>query len=263
MDPRKKRQIIIASIVAASLVVVAAIGMTAFFVIRTQQRQDDVAEAARVATVFNKKVSAYRSSVQSALTSADSDDAQKIRAAFRAAVVKTPELGDAPEWGRTHSASYLKAQKTEKNLTKPYDDVADVLDEAVVGQPFIKAAESALKVDLDDFVKGNRFYSGAPFRDKLIPGYKKILARFNKVKVPEGREPVASKVRAALKGVIKDAEKAADELDAGRNTSINARSEYVAAGSAVLTYERSLEARLDAAIDKAAVEVSGQPKSST
>ncbi len=69
MDTRKKRRVIIASIVAASLLLVATIGTTAFFLIRKQQRTDDVAEAARVATTFNKKVSTYRSAVQSALTS--------------------------------------------------------------------------------------------------------------------------------------------------------------------------------------------------
>ncbi len=264
MDARKKRRVIIASIVAASMLLVAAIGTTAFLLIRKQQRTDDIAEAARVATTFNKKVSAYRSSVQSALTSADSDDAKKIRAAFEAAVVKTPKLGGAPEWGETHSPSYLKAKNSEKTLTKPYADVSKVLDEAVVGQPFVEAAEQALKTDIDDYIgTGTYFYSGAPFRDKLIPGFKKILATFDKVEVPEGREPVANKVRAALKGVIKDAEHAAGELDAGRSTSINARSEYVLAGSAVVSYERSLKSRLESAIQKAAGEVGGQRSEST
>jgi hypothetical protein len=259
MEARKKRQIIIASVVSASLLVVAIIGTAAFFLIRDRQRTDDVAEAARTAKAFNKDVSTYRASVESALTSTDSDNAAKIRTAFKAAVVKTPKLGDAPEWGRTHSKSYLKAEKAEKTLTKPYDDVSAVLDEAVVGQPFIKAAKSAMKTDIDDYIgKGKFFTSGAPFRDKLIPGFKKVLAKFEKVKVPKGREPVARKVRTALNGVIKDAKKAATELDAGRNTSINARAEYIAAGSAIYSYERSLEARLDSAIQKAASDVSGE-----
>jgi hypothetical protein len=259
MDARKKRNVIIASIVAASLVLVAAVGTTAFFLIRKQQRTDDVAAAARVASTFNKKVSAYRSSVESALTSSDSDHARKVRAAFKAAVVKTPKLGDAPEWGRTHSASYVKAQKTEKTLKEPYEDVSAVLDEAVVGQPFIKAAESALKTDINDYVgKGTSFYSGAPFRDKLVPGFEKVLAKFEKVPVPKGRESVARSVRAALNGVIKDGKHAAAELDAGRSTSINAQAEYLKAGTAVVAYERSLKSRLESAIRKATAEVSGQ-----
>jgi hypothetical protein len=259
MDARGKRQVIIASIVAFSLVVVAAIGTTAFFLIRKQHRTDDVVEAARVATVFNKSVSDYRSSVQSALTSADSEDAKKIRVAFKAAVVKTPKLGAGPEWGETHSKSYLKAKKAEKSLKEPYADVSAVLDEAVVGQPFVKAAESALKTNIDDYIgHGKYFYNGSVFRDKLVPGFKKVLAKFDKVAVPKGRESVARKVHDALNGVIKDAKKAAAELDAGRNTSINARSEYVAAAAAVVSYERSLKARLESAIKKATAEVSGQ-----
>jgi hypothetical protein len=263
MDARGRRQAVIASVVAASLLVVAAIGTTAFLMIRKQHRTDDVAEAAHVASVFNRKVSTYRSSVQSALTSADSDHAKQVRAAFRAAVAKTPRLGDAPEWGETHSKSYLAATKTEKTLREPYEDISAVLDEAVVGQPFIKAANSALKTDIDDYVgHGTYFYSGAPFRDKLIPGFTKILATFDKVPVPKGQEAVARKVHTALNGVIEDASTAAAELDAGRNTSIDAHAEYLAAGTAVIAYERSLTSRLESAIREAGAEVSGQPTES-
>lgn len=259
MEPRKKRQVIVASIVAASLLVVAIIGTTAFFVIRTQQRSDDVDEAARVATTYNKAVSDYRSSVESALTGSPASDARKIRTAFKAAVVKTPKLGDAPEWGRTHSTSYIKAEKSEKSLTAPYKEVTVVLDEAVVGQPFIKAAESALDFRINDFIgKSKYFYNGAPFRDKLVPGMEKILKKFDKVKVPKGREPVAGKVRDALKGIIKDAKQAAADLDAGRNTSVNATAEYLAASTAVSSYESSLRTRLESAIQDVAATVSGQ-----
>ena len=76
-----------------------------------------------------------------------------------------------------------------------------MLEEAVVGQPFIKAAEKALKVDIDDFVAARALPSGAPIRAKVIPGFKKILATFDKVDVPEGQSAVADKVRAALKEV--------------------------------------------------------------
>ena len=259
MESRKKRRVIVASIVAASMLLVATIGTTAFLLIRKQQRTDDVAEAAQVAATFNKKVSTYRSAVASALTSGDSDDAKKVKAAFDAAVVKTPELGDAPDWGKAHSKTYLTAVKTEKVLKEPYEDVTAMLDEAIVGQPFIKAAESALDFSIDDYIgKGSYFYNGSPFRNKLVPGIEKILAKFEKVKVPKGREAVASKVRAALEGVIKDAKKAAAELDAGRSTSIDAQSEYVVATSAVLTYKSSLRSRLESAIEKASADVSGQ-----
>jgi hypothetical protein len=259
MDSRGKRNVIIASIVAASLLVVTVIGTTVFFVVRNQHRQDDVAEAARVATAYNKKVSAYRSSVEQALNTRQLDDAQRIKVAFDEAVVKTPELGDAPEWGKAHSTSYRAAVKSQKTLKEPYDDVAKVLDEAVVGQPFVKAAKTALKVQINDYVgKGKYFHNGSVFRNKLVPGFKKVLAKFDKVPVPKGRESVARKVDAALNGVIKDGKKAAAELDAGRSTLINARSEYFAASSAVLTYERSLESRLESAIQKAASVVSGQ-----
>ena len=262
MDSRTKRRAIIASIVTASVLLVATIGTTAFFVIRHQQRTDDIAQASRVATTFNKKVSTYRSAVQSALTSSDSDDAKKVKAAFDAAVVKTPKLGDAPEWGKTHSKSYLKAEKSEKVLKKPYENVSEVLDEAVIGQPFIKAAQTALDFEIDDFVgKANTFYNGSAFRNKLVPGMEKLLATFDKVKVPEGREQVASKVRTVLKAVIKDAKKAANDLDAGRNTSVDAQSEYLAATTAVMSYKSSLRSRLESAIEKAGAEASGQSKS--
>ncbi len=137
-------------------------------------------------------------------------------------------------------------------LKEPYEDVSAVLDEAVVGQPFIKAAESALDFKIDDYVgKGSTFYNGYAFRNKLVPGIEKILAKFDKVKVPKGRESVARKVRAALKAVIKDAKKAADDLDAGRSTSIDAQSEYLAAATAVMSYKSSLRSRLESAIEKA------------
>ena len=152
--------------------VVAVIGTTAFFLIRKQQRSDDVAEAARVATAFNKKVSAYRSSVESALTSSDSDDAQQDQGrvrrgrrqdaqARRGARVGQDALQDVPQGG----------EGREERSRKPYDDVSVVLDEAVVGQPFIKAAKSALKVEIDDYIgKGKYFYNGSVFRNKLVPG---------------------------------------------------------------------------------------------
>lgn len=259
MDARGRRQVVIASIVAASLLVVAAIGTTAFFVIRSEQRSDDIAEAAHAAAVFSRKVSTYRSSVQTALSSADPDNAKKVKAAFDAAVVKTPELGDAPTWGKSHSERYAQAVKTEKTLKEPYEAVSTVLGEAIIGQPFIKAANAALAVDLDTFVKGRILPNGGPIRADLIPGYEQVLATFDKVKVPTGQDPVALKVRTALKAVLKDAEKAADELDSGRSTSISAQSEYVAAGSAVIAYERSLEARIDSAIAQVAAGASGQP----
>jgi hypothetical protein len=258
VDARGKRQVII----AASLLIVAAIGTTTFFVIRTQQRSDDVAEAAHVASVFSKQVSTYRSSVQSALTSTDSDNAKKLKVAFEAAVARAPKLGDAPEWGATHSRAYLTAKKTEKTLKEPYEEVSEVLDDAVVGQPFIKAADAALDVRFDDYIKGNTFYNGGPIRDKLIPGFKKNLAKFDKVEVPEGQAAVARKVRSALKQVIRDAEKAADDLDSGHSTSIDARSDYAVARAAVYAYEDSLEARLNSVITEAGKEVSGQPTES-
>jgi len=261
---RGQRNAIIAASIAFTLVVVAAVGTTAFFLIRKQHRQDDVAEAARVATVYNKKVSAYRSAVHTALTSADADEARKVRAAFKAAVVKTPKLGDAPEWGKTHSRTYIKAEESVKTLTKPYDDVSAVLDEAVVGQPFIKAALKALKTDIDDYVgKGKYFYNGSAFRDKLVPGYTKIMKKFDKVPVPKGRESVARKVHAALADVIKDGKHAAAELDAGRNTSINARAKYVEAATAVYAYQRSLKSRLASAIEDADGGVTGSTGSAT
>jgi hypothetical protein len=262
MDAWGRRRFIVASIVAAGLLVVAAIGTTAFFMIRAQQRSDDVDQAARVASAFNRKVSTYRSSVQSALTSSDTDNAKQVKAAFDAAVVKTPRLGDAPEWGRTHSTTYLRAVKTEKTLKEPYEAASTVLDEAIIGQPFIQAANAALAVDIDRFVKAKALPNGGQIRAELIPGFEKVLATFDKVAVPKGQESVALKVRTALKAVLKDAEKAADELDSGRSTSISAQSDYVAAGSAVIAYERSLEARIDSAIAEAAAVVSGQPTES-
>ena len=264
MDARGKRQVIIASIVAASLVLVAAVGTTAFFVIRKQHRSDDVAEAAKVAATFTKKVSTYRSAVQTALADSGSDNAHEVKTAFDAAVAKAPKLGDAPEWGRTHSKTYLNAVKIEKKLKDPYKNVSTVLDEAIVGQPFIKAANDALGVNLDHFVDNGTLPNGKPIRAKLIPGFKKILATFDKVAVPQGQEAVAAKVRSALKAVLKDADKAADDLDSGRSTSINARSEYLVASTAVIGYESSLRSRLDSAIEKATAQVSGQSsKSST
>ncbi len=263
MDSRKKRRVIIASIVAASLLLVATIGTTAFLLIRQQQRTDDIAEASRVAATFNKKASAYRSAVELTLNTRQLDDAERVKVAFDAAVVKTPKLGDAPAWGETHSASYRKAVKTEKTLKEPYENVSAVLEEAVVGQPFIKAAEKALKVDIDDFVAARALPSGAPIRAKVIPGFKKILATFDKVDVPEGQSAVADKVRAALKEVLKQADQAARNLDSGRSALINARSEYVVAGGAVVTYESSLRSRLESAFEKAAALTSGEPGEST
>lgn len=259
MESRKKRQLIIASLVAASLLVVAAIGTTAFFVNRNQQRADDVAEASRVAARFHQEVSAYRAAVQSTLTSRATYDAENVKIRFDAALDKaTPELGDAPAWGKTHSATYRAAVKAEKTLKDPYEDVSTVLEEAVAGQPFIAAAKVALKIKIDDYVgTSTRFSSGAPFRDKLIPGFEKALATFEQVKVPAGQEQIASDVVAALEAVIRDARKAAAQLDSGRGAGISAITEYYTANSAVTEYQQSLESRLEAAIKQAAAEVSG------
>jgi len=258
MDSRGRRNVIIAGIVAFSLVLVAAVGTTAFFLIRKQHRDDDVAEAARVASVYTKKVSAYRSSVQSALNTRQLDDAARVKVAFDAAVAKAPTLGDAPAWGKTHSTTYLAAVKSQKTLKEPYEEVSKVLDEAIVGQPFVKAANTALDVKIDSFVSERTLPDGGPIRTKLIPGFTKVLARFDKVAVPDGQETTADQVRDALKAIIKDAKRGADDLDSGRNTYISAASEYVTASNAVNTYERSLRSRLEAAVQKATADVSGQ-----
>ena len=258
MVSRWKRNVIIASIVAVSLVLVAAIGTTAFLVVRKQQRDDDVATAARVAAAYTKEVSAYRSAVQSALNTRQLGEAERVKVAFDAAVAKAPKLGNAPAWGKTHSQTYLAAVRMQKTLKEPYEGVSEVLDEAVVGQPFVKAANTALGVKLDRFVSQRALPNGAPIRAKLIPGFTKVLATFDKVAVPEGQETTAGQVRGALKAVLKDAEEAADDLDAGRSTFISAQSEYFTASTAVSSYERSLQSRLEAAVRKAAAEVSGQ-----
>lgn len=258
MDTRGRRTVIIASIVAVSLVVVAAIGTTAFLLIRKQQRDDDVAAAARVAAAYTKEVSAYRSAVQSALNTRQLGDAKRVKVAFDAAVAKVPELGDAPAWGETHSRTYLNAKKIEKTLTDPYDEVSAALEEAVVGQPFVKAAETALDVKIDSFVSQRTLPDGGLIRTKLIPGFKKILATFDKVAVPEGQEATAEQVRGALEAVLEDAERAADDLDSGRSTFISAQSQYFTASTAVSSYERTLQSRLEAAVKQAAADVSGQ-----
>ncbi|KAA1398003.1 hypothetical protein [Aeromicrobium ginsengisoli] len=258
MVSRGKRNVIIAGIVAFSLVLVAAIGTTAFFLIRKQHRSDDVAAAAQVAAAYTKKVSAYRSAVQSALNPRQLDDAARVKVAFDAAIAKTPTLGDAPAWGKEHSKTYLAAVRTQKTLKKPYDAVSEVLDEAIVGQPFVKAANTALDVKIDQFISERSLPDGGPIRTKLIPGFTKVLATFNKVPVPEGQESTADQVRDALKAMLKDAGRGADDLDSGRSTYISAASEYVTASTAVNTYERSLQSRLEAAVKKVTAAVSGQ-----
>lgn len=259
MDERGIRRAVIASIVAVTLVVVTGIGTTAFFVIRKQHRADDVAAAARVAAAYNKKVSAYRSSVQSALTSTDPEDAKKLWRAFEAAVGRTPKLGDAPNWGKTHSESYSKARKTAKTLTDAYDEVSSVLEEAQLGQPMIKAAKIALRVQIEDFLPNGALSNATSIRSKLIPGFTKALTAFNDdtENVP-GAVTVANNVRAVLRGVLIQAERAADDLDAGRSASIDVRREYIVAASGVIDYEESLRSRLETAIRKSAEVVSGQ-----
>lgn len=258
MSIRGNRKAIIAIITALSLVVVAVIATAVFFTMRTQQREDDVAEAARVATTFNKSVSTYRSDVSKALSGVGSTDASAMRLALVAAVAAAPDLGDAPTWGKDHSKSYQKAAKAQKTLTEPYAATAKVLDEVVVGQKFVKAARSALSVRTRDFVKSGTLPDGGPLRKKLIPGFEKALKRFKAVEVPSGQAELAKKVRTALQAIIKDGKQVAKNLDSGRGGSINAQSEYAAANLALFSYESSLRTDLSDAVSDAAADVSGQ-----
>lgn len=258
MNSRGNRKAVIAVITAASVLVVAVIVTAVFFTVRSQHRQDDVDEASRVATKFNKDASAYRAGVSKALSDASPTDAKAMGVALDEAVAKAPELGGAPTWGKTHSTTYLKAVKAEKSLKDPYEETANVLDEAVVGQAFVKAAREALKVRSNDFVKNGILPNGGPIRDKLIPGFKKTLATFTAVEVPKGQDTLAKDIRTALQTIIDSAEKVADNLDSGRGGSIDGQKEYSVANLALFSYETSLRAQITEAVADAAGTVSGQ-----
>lgn len=258
MGIRGNRKAIIAIITASSVVAVAVIATVVFFTMRSQQRQDDVAEARRVAATFNKSVSTYRSDVSKALSGAGPTDAAAMRVALVAAVAAAPTLGDAPTWGKDHSTTYQEAVKAQKTLTEPYAEPAKVLDEAVVGQKFVKAARAALGVRTRDFVKSGTLPNGDPIRKKLVPGFEKALKKFKAVEVPSGQAKLAKDVRTALQAIIKQGKQVARNLDSGRGGSINAQTEYAAANLALFSYESSLRSDISKAVSDAAAEVSDQ-----
>jgi len=132
-----------------------------------------------------------------------------------------------------------------------------VLDEAVVGQPFIKAGRKAMSVRSDDFITERLLPNGSRVRSELIPGFEKALAKFNEVKVPHGQATVARKVRKALEATIDDAEQLADNLDLGYGGEIDPRKEYASAAAALIAYDQSLRSRLKAAVDSVTGDVSG------
>lgn len=240
---------IIAAVVAGALLVIGAGGTTAFLVVRSNHRANDVAAADRSAAAFDKAVSHYRSKVSSAISSSDPDDALKMQAGVQSSVDDVPKLGAAPAWGRTHSKAYVKARAAEKTLKAPYRQLSRALDEAVVGQPFIDAGRKALNVHPGDFITERLLPNGARVRAVLIPGYKKALARFSKVEVPQGQASVARKIKKELQETIDEATQVAANLDLGRGGLINPQKEYVSASKALIAYDTSLRKRLNDAMD--------------
>jgi hypothetical protein len=245
------------TIISIVTVVLAAVIVSGVLVVsRTQQRRDDVEQADRVAVRFDHDLSKSRIAVESALTGTSSDHADRVQTAFEAAVSKTPRLGPAPAWGRRHSQRYARAAATQKALQKKYARVSVALDQAVVGQPFVTAALAALADDPGDFVPdGGTLPNGSALRERMIPGFERALAKFERVEVPQGQAATARKVRSALKTIVASAEHAADDLDAGRAASVDARKEYLAATGAVYGYRNAMRDRLNAAITEAVADV--------
>ena len=247
MTPARKRWIIV-----TSLVVVLALAAGSLLVIRAQQRSADVAKADRVARAFTKDVRGFRAEVSTALRLADRDKAAAMKADLEQAIADPPRLGKAPAWGRSHSASYLKAVEVQKKITEPYQPLRRALDETAAGQRYIRAAVKALRLEIDDFVgTGDVFYSGRPFRDKLVPGFAKALKKLDAVPVPRGQQRLSAVVRAALKTVMRQGEAVAGNLDSGRSGKIDAVDEYREAGKALTAYEGAMNSRLSEAVAKA------------
>lgn len=255
MDRQRKLRVIIAAAVAAVVIVAALGGTTTVLLERAHQRGEDVAAADRAAASFNQRVSQYRSDVKIAIENADLSDAVHLQAGIESAVDVTPKLGDATPWGRVHSKAYTKARAAERTLKKPYRELTSVLAEAVVGQPFIAAGLKALNVNVNDFVKERLLPNGSRIRSEAIPGFRKALTRFNKVKVPHGQAAVAAKVRKELQETISEAAQVANSLDVGRGGLIFAKKEYLSASKALLAYDKSLRERIGDAADKVTGEV--------
>ena len=255
MDTQRKVRVIIAAIVAAVLMAAALGGTTTVLLERAHQRGEDVAAADRAAASFNKRVVQYRSEVKIAIENADLSDAVHLQADIESAVDVTPKLGDATPWGRAHSKAYAKARAAEKILKKPYRQLTRVLAEAVVGQPFIAAGLRALNVNVHDFIKERLLPNGSRIRSEAIPGFRKALTRFNKVKVPPGQAAVAAKIRKELQETISQAEQVANSLDLGRGGVIFAKKEYLSASKALIAYDKSLRNRIGDEADKVTGEV--------
>jgi hypothetical protein len=252
MNSRRRRVAIAA--LAGTLVLVAAIGATAFVVIRHQHRQDDVDTANTVAKAYTTKLEAYRDAIWTAVLVPGAASPVGTKAALvKARKVDPPRLGDAPAWGRSHSKAYVAAAAAEKNVQVPYDRFQRLLDDSIPGELFIDAAVAAQSFDPADVVKTDVEISGTQFRSRMVPAIEKATKKFNDVTVPSGAKKVAEAVRASLAETLQQARAVAADLDAGRDGSMEPGPAWDDADTAIFDYQDALEKKVGKGLESIAV----------
>lgn len=220
-----------------------------FLIVDARSQRAEVERADAVAERYQDRLGAYRRAVAQDLEEAGDTDPLTVSDVLDEHRDEIPELDAVPERAALASSGYETARRTEAAVAESRRVLTDVIEATAQAPEFVAAAEQALALQPNELAPQGAVPDGGPLRASLLPPLRAALATFEQAPVPEGAEPAATAVRAALKHVIDEAERLAAELDAGRSGSFGWQSEYQAAADAVQAYDDGVRADLREALD--------------
>jgi len=218
------------------LTILIAIVIGGLVIVQDQRQSNQVEEAESVAQSYLAEVDAFRSSIIAKVDKADASDPGALSKVLDRAMVDPPRLGDAPAYGREHSASYAEAAQTEATVLRPFKRLSATLRKADVALTFITAARKVLALRATDYVGYGFITTSSRVRAELIPAFVSARDAFDRVPVPKGQEELAAKVHDAAQYVIDQASVLAARIDSRQNFSFSYQDEFQAVADAVSDY---------------------------
>ena len=228
------RRVVVALPVVLTIVIAVVIGTLVIVQDQRQSRQVDEAEA--VAQSYLREVEAFRSSIIAKVDRADASDPGALSTVLDRAMAKPPRLGEAPAYGREHSASYADALQTEATVLRPFQRLSATLRKADTALTFIQAARKVLGLRATDYVGYGFITTSTRVRSELIPAFVQARDEFDRVRVPKGQEELASKVHDAAQYVVDQASVLAARIDSRRNFSFSYSDQFQEVADAVDDY---------------------------
>ena len=228
------RRVVVALPVVLTIMIAVVIGGLVIVQDQRQTRQVDEAEA--VAQSYLREVEAFRSSIIAKVDRADASDPGALSTVLDRAMTKPPRLGDAPAYGREHSASYADALQTEATVLRPFQRLSATLRKADTALTFIQAARKVLGLRATDYVGYGFITTSTRVRSELIPAFVRARDEFDRARVPKGQEELAAKVYDAAQYVVDQASVLAARIDSRRNFSFSYSDQFQEVADAVDDY---------------------------